>query len=521
MLYSEENWARWVKKVENGFKLKTYLHFDHPLDFPNSKDKIKILVESSDKIASHSFKPLVKIKLKTPRYKYQEELAGGPFLTVKEREENYCLDTKVRPISFASHLDRYIYSFYSFCLNEKYQTYIKDKEFDACVFAYRNDLDEKCNIQFAKEVFDYIKKTGECTAIALDVKGYFDSIDHQILKEKWCKILGVPDKELPLDQYNIFCSLTRYSYVNNVSILKHYNINLEEYKENIKPFPTLTDLIPGFKFKNKFSEIREKNLIAKNNTHEVLKDSFKRYYGIPQGSPMSALLSNIYLVDFDREIYELSQNEKFFYRRYCDDLIVIVPNDKVKYYHDLIGKKIKDYKLKIQGKKTEIIKFAKDKTGKLRGFNQIKLNHINGFNEGLTEEQCYKSLQYLGFEFNGHKTYIRGSSLSRFFRKMHKRIIKTVSMYYSPNATGNKIFKKQIFERYSHLGKRNFLSYAINASKKFYFNNRGEKKLGMDAPEIKKQISRHVDILFAELKTKTAQRIRYKTKKGKLKKIRE
>lgn len=520
MLFTQQLWDRWEKKVQKNFKIKSYLHFDHPFNFPKFKGEIKSIVESPAKVAAYSFKPLVKILLKTPRYKYQEEIAGGPFLSAKERKGGYGLETKIRPISFASHKDRYIYGFYSYGLTEKYQDYIKANGFGNCVLAYRNDLNEKCNIQFAKEVFDHIKATGPCTAVALDVKGYFDSIDHQTLKEKWCKILGLPDKELPEDHYNIFSSLTRYSYVNNDTILKHFNIDLEEYKKNKGRTPTLTDLIPGASFKEKFSLIRDKNLIVRNNSHEELPFGKKRFFGIPQGSPISALLSNIYLIDFDKDLYELSQHENFFYRRYCDDIILIVPDNKVAHYQDLVFRLIDKYHLKIQTKKTELIKFTKDKSGKLRGFDRKKMVNVAGFDDDIQEQQFFKNLQYLGFEFNGHKTFIRGTSLSRYFRKMKKRIIKTIYMSYSPNAEGEKIFKKQLFERYTHLGKRNFLSYALNASKAVYTNKKGKSKEGMNAPEIRKQISRHLDILLKELKTKTDQRIRIKAYNKKLKKVR-
>ncbi|MBK0403004.1 hypothetical protein I5M27_08390 [Adhaeribacter sp. BT258] len=520
MMFTEELWTKWENKTEKKFEIKKYRHFDHPVNFLKSKDEIKSIVSSQAKVASHPFKPLVKILLKTPRYKYQDEIAGGPYLSAKERKKNYGLETKVRPISFASHMDRFIYGFYSFCLTEKYQNYIKSKGFGDCVYAYRNDLNEKCNIQFAKEVFDYIKNVGPCTAVALDVKGYFDSIDHLLLKEKWCKILGVKNNELPLDQYNIYRSLTRYSYVNNNTVLKHFNVNLEQYRKSTKKNPTLTDLIPGLNFKDKFEQIRSKNLIVQNNSHEELDYGFKRYYGIPQGSPISALLSNIFLIDFDQEIYELSQNENFFYRRYCDDLIIVVPDHKVKYYQKLLSDLIGKHHLKIQTKKTETIRFAKDSLGKLRGFDQDKLGRVIGFDETIKEADYFKNLQYLGFEFNGHKTFIRSTSLSRYFVKMHKRILKTVYMSYSDNAHGDKIFKKQLFERYSHLGKRNFLTYAINSSKKHYTNNKGDIKEGMDSPEIKGQISRHFDILLKELKTKTNQRIRVKARKKKLAKVR-
>jgi len=47
----------------------------------------------------------------------------------------------------------------------------------------------------------------------------------------------------------------------------------------------------------------------------------QEYYGIPQGSALSALLSNIYLVDFDEYMFKLGQTIGFIYRRYCDDIL--------------------------------------------------------------------------------------------------------------------------------------------------------------------------------------------------------
>lgn len=113
------------------------------------------------------------------------------------------MECKIRPICFASHLDSLIFGFYSFGLNNKYQKYIIEKGFDDCVLAYRSDTG-KCNIQFSKEIFDEVKHfnqtKGGCTAIALDIKGYFDNIDHVVLKEKWVKVWG---ERLPADQFKI------------------------------------------------------------------------------------------------------------------------------------------------------------------------------------------------------------------------------------------------------------------------------------------------------------------------------
>lgn len=497
LLYTDEIWRRYVLSVEENFKLKTYTHFDPYFDFPKEKQKILELVNNQDGtgVAKHSFLPLVKILLKTPRYRYQEN------------ERSYGLETKIRPISFASHFDTYIYKFYSFSINEKYQEYIHNHGFDSCVLAYRTDLDGKCNIQFAKEVFDIVSNYGPCTAIALDIKGYFDSIDHEILKDKWCKILGT--KELPIDQYKIYKSLTKYSYVNKNSILKHFHISLKKKKNKNEKWITLLDLVPnninGATFKEKFDLLRKKKLIVANKAIKDQDGSF-HWKGIPQGTSMSALLSNIYLIDFDEHVHGLGQKSKFYYRRYCDDIIVICPTESANEIMNTIIAEISNkYRLVIQSKKTEVIDFRQDDKGILRSFKRTYNEELKQFDSQPLDEKSFKNLQYLGFEFNGHKIYIRPSSLSRYFRKMKARIVKTIIMAYSSKSKSNKIFKQQLLHRYTHLGKRNFLSYALNASKNYYSNSEGQKKEGMNSASIRKQVSSHMSILQNEIKKTSEQ----------------
>jgi len=495
MLYSEDIWNKYVEKIEGKFALKKYPQFDPYFDFPKKKEQIHELVKdpSGKKIAQHSFLPLVKILIKTPRYRYQEN------------EGVYGLETKIRPISFASHFDNYIYGFYSFAINDKYQDYIKERGFDDCVLAYRNDLDGKCNIQFAKEIFDIIRDKKYCTAIALDIKGYFDSIDHVILKEKWCKV--IEDSDLPIDQYKIYRSLTKYSYVNKNSILKHFKIDLNKKNKNYEHWQTLLDLIPnqvaGKSFNDKFELLRRRNLIVTNKPTQ--KNS--EVSGIPQGSSMSALLSNIYLIDFDEYLYQLGQKMGFIYRRYCDDILIICNGNDTNRIKNLVVNEINSrYKLIIQDKKTEIVDFKDDQKGRLRAFKRIYNPETKTFNSTDNLEHNYKNLQYLGFEFNGQSIYVRPASLSRYFRKMKARIVKTVMMAYSDNSKSSVINKQQIYHRYSHLGKRNFIQYSLNASKKYYSNSDGVLKEGMNSKSIKRQISAHFAIILREIQKTSEQR---------------
>src|SRR5689334_6179717 len=67
MLYSLSVWTRYVQKIEEGYEEKKYLHFDHRYNFPKQKAEIQQLVSKPSLVSQHSFLPLVKVLLKTPR----------------------------------------------------------------------------------------------------------------------------------------------------------------------------------------------------------------------------------------------------------------------------------------------------------------------------------------------------------------------------------------------------------------------------------------------------------------------
>jgi RNA-directed DNA polymerase len=517
MLFTEDTWDRWTTQEQTNYKLvknksgtssrkylkKGYTHFDLPIWFPKHKDEIKQILENNlrafhkahGRLENYAFSPFIKLLIKTPRYRYQAS------------EGIFALETKIRPICYAAHRDSLIFGFYAFALNEKYQDYIKKQKFDECVLAYRTDLDGKCNIQFAKEVFDEVRRRSRCTAIALDIKGYFDHIDHQLLRSKWEKILGVP---LPKDQTRLYRALTEYSYTSKNSILKKYGITLSKLP---KPPKTLLDLVPGSKDYLKFQRLRDDKLIVTNNK---LDKRSKTMIGIPQGTAMSALLSNIYLCDYDHYMNARAKEEGFMYRRYCDDILIICDGKNAETLQKVAIKKITDDCLQeIQPRKVELTLFEPNSRGNIRAFNKKKMNEkAIAHTDGTNERYFYKSLQYLGFEFNGQDIFIRSSSLSRYFMRLKARIVKTVSMAYSDSSTSDKIFKEQLFHRYSHLGKRNFLKYAYNASKKSYQNSGGVSKEGMNSMAIRRQVSRHFDHLIRGLKIKNEQRFTWKGSKA-------
>lgn len=496
-MYEENIWKEFVEFESRNYSLlngkrtylkKNYLHFDSKIWFPEKASKIQGILSDPHKVVKLKFDPFLKIKIKTPRYKYEEEIGD------KE------LSTKVRPICFASHRDSLIYGYYSFALSKKYEEYLKNKDHGNSILAYRG-IDGKCNIQFAKEAFEEIRDLETCTAVALDVSGFFDNIDHKILKEMWCKVIGMSD--LPNDQYKIFRSITKFSYVNQTSLLKKLGITLKKLES---PPGSLLRLIPGKNGLEKYRTLRKLNLITDNYF-----SNRERQFGIPQGSPISSLLSNIYFLDFDEKISNLGKEMQFSYRRYCDDILLICKNGNYKDIQKLVIDELNGLKLSVQDRKTEIVSFKKAKSGKIRGFNVRKMLK----NPGCSEENCFKNVQYLGFEFSGQKIYLRSSSLSRYYRKMKAGVWNTVAMAYGKNEMGHHIFKKKLYQRYTHLGKRNFYRYALNASSETYTNSSGELKPGLNSPTIKRQLSNHFAVLVRTLEKKNRIRANIKKKEPK------
>lgn len=522
-MYSTTLWNAWVKQemqnyseTKEGRKIynkKGYLHLDQRFWFPERLSEIEAIVKNNLLVPNpqrpqykqyHSFLPFLKIITKTPRYRYQFE------------EGYYDLETKKRPICFAAHKDSLILGYYSFALTRIYEEYIKRHHFDDAVLAYRSDL-KKCNIQFAKEAFDQIKVRKECSTIALDIKGYFDHIDHTILLDKWKKVIG---GQLSEDQMRVYRILTQYSYIKPSSILKKYK---GPRKRDDEPIATLMDIVPGNGLAEKFVRLKEDQLIVSNDQPD--KET-NRLSGIPQGSPISALLSNIFLIDFDADLKKKSIEEGFVYLRYCDDILLICDTDKAYDLMDLIIKKIsKEYFLTIQPSKVDLIDFHKNSNGQVRGFKRsrrtrqkigekkkITIKELPANTTAINEEKFYKPLQYLGFEYNGKDILIRSSSLSRYYWKLNYRLQRTVIMSYSPKSVSSQIFLNQIYERYTHLGGRNFLTYAYNAAKASYENVDGKPMLGMNSPAIKRQLRNHWRILHSELEKKNIKWCSHKTK---------
>lgn len=225
-----------------------------------------------------------------------------------------------------------------------------------------------------------------------------------------------------------------------------------------------------------------------------------RNFGIPQGSPISSVLANMYLLYFDTLIHEFISAKGGVYRRYSDDMVVVCPIEYKEELTQLVYQEIKKYKLEIQETKTQIFHFKRNNKKLICG--QEFENSIN----------WNKNFIYLGFEFDGNNVLLKSSSVSGYYRKM-KRSVRRAKHYSSRRYVLNNgvVFKRRLFKKFSYKGAKrirkfiwseeekrfiktdsynwgNFLSYAHKASN-VMINNK-----------IKQQTKRHWNILNKLLK---------------------
>ena len=209
------------------------------MDLSLSKSELKKwirgYVTDPSKISKHSFLPFIH-KTKTERRfrkEYCKRTGELKFITIKGKKHVRKKKSKPRELYYASHIDSIIYSYYAELLQEKYEDLLEDKKLCAYVTAYRSipvnqevtDGPNKCNIHFAKEVFDRIKDSSkeEFIVLAVDIRGFFDNLNHKILREKLSLLISDSStSKLPDDYFNLFKSLTRFTYVDLIDLFESF-----------------------------------------------------------------------------------------------------------------------------------------------------------------------------------------------------------------------------------------------------------------------------------------------------------
>ena len=220
------------KEEKDWFKLNRYPHIGYPINHNERHEWVENYILNPEKISKHSFIPFIHKKSKVKKFRKKYNETNGELTLYKKNDLEFVRhpDTKERELYYASHLDSLIYSYYSFLLSIMYEEKIKKYNLGDVINAYRSipidrqnpNGSNKCNINFAEDVFNYIRDypSDNFVAIAFDIKGFFDNLNHRILRNAWMDILDV--EKLPSDHFNVFKNITRYSYVDIVDLFEFF-----------------------------------------------------------------------------------------------------------------------------------------------------------------------------------------------------------------------------------------------------------------------------------------------------------
>lgn len=392
--------ATWKLEVAD---LKNYPHFDPPI----SAAKATVIATDPNFVAKHAFHPFMRYHQRWT--KFAEKGATG------KRKE--------RPIRYAARRDAYILAYYRHILSERYENELQRLGLRTAILAYRRIPDvgksgNKCNIHFARDAFLDIRRMRNCAVVALDISSFFENLDHDRLRSLWCRMLGV--SRLPDDHFNVFKAVTTYSVVDKEAVYRR--LGFFGPKSKTKSGKTIEGyLVPYVKIPKQLctpSDFRTK--IAKHGTSRSIIERNYKTYGVPQGAPISDLLANLYLLDFDAEMMRYVSSLGGVYYRYSDDILLIAPGNEhtgrsaKSYTQNLIRKYGR--KLQIKDEKTSILVFEANE-GELQSFKHI---------DGSTGKN---GLEYLGFRYDGRKAYIRDSTLSSLYRRIAKAAARRANIY--------------------------------------------------------------------------------------------
>nr|WP_279347192.1 reverse transcriptase domain-containing protein [Govania unica] len=404
-------------------KPRRYRHFDLPV---NEAFARKAMIPTV--VSKHAFSPLIHYSKEETRYKKCPKTGTR---TISQKE---------RPIKYAAHRDACILSYYAHQINQALDARYKAVSISDNVIAYR--ALGQANYNFAAEAMAFAQAKAPVVILAFDITSFFDTLDHGLLKRRLKSLLGV--YELADDWHKVFRFITRFHYV-----------DLEE----LKVHPVFGQRLKQ-KTRDRIASMEE--LKAEGVTFHANPELAKGHRrGIPQGTPISATASNLYMMEFDVAARACCDQVGAFYRRYSDDILVICEPDDALAIEAEILHLIAAEKLVIAPDKTEKTLFEK-----VRAMPRTS-----------------KAAQYLGFTFDEAGPAIRESSLARQWRKMRyamKRARKA-ALWRAKAGLPGKVYTKNLYRRFSNIKVndglslrtlRNFSSYGRRSAEVF---GQGEK----------------------------------------------
>ena len=404
-----------------------YPHIGKYIDPTINKEREYYSLVSKNDLKDFSFDPLISFQMN--QIKYSTEILH-PDCNCFRRSK-----TKERPIKTTSHRDRILYASWNYYLSNRHKEWVEQKQLKDSISAYIPKT-RKFNAHYAKVAFDYFQDRDEYSAIALDVKGFFNNIPHDTLKKNLIELLDDGSTLCP-SNFKLYKATTNYTY-----------IELDQLKPNLNELDSGDGMYMSRSNQN-WKKLRQLNLIKQNLEK-----------GIPQGLPCSGVLANIAMMQFDLVMSSHSDELKSKYLRYADDIFIAAPDKRtIKVLTQKCQNELKKLNLPIAHNKTEEF----------------------DYNKSMKE---HPKISYLGLNCKGNKISLRQNGINKFYQRTSQVIH---SYVHTCKRRGITPSKKKIRAIFTHSGRQNFYSYARRVSKVFENDERYEYK------KVKSVLGNHVD----------------------------
>lgn len=375
-------------------------------------------------------------------------------LQLKENNAIEC-----RPISRFLLKDRIVLS-----LTNKFLTELFDGYFEKSSLAFRAIKDSESrdrNHHLAiKKIIEYKKSHNEIDLFVAecDMKKFYDTVNHKICLESFEKLIEKVKIKFPK------LELTKAIYLFN-AYLKCYT-----FKENVQSLNGIT----SYWEKQKDTKQKQINGFYPWVEKDLCKSSYYKDFpedriGVPQGGALSGLIANIILDYSDKKLLDIHD---LLYVRYCDDMILMHPNESIcKKAINIYQNSINELQLFNHPFKNNF--FAPNKNRIKKGTNiERTFTTINSHHAKRSFDYSIKSfwnskskgpykwgkinkdsntlpwIGFVGYEINYNcETRIRKKSLKKELDKQKKvvtSIIKRIKKTEFKNARNNTIYKSAI-----------------------------------------------------------------------------
>lgn len=345
-----------------------------------------------------------------------KNLFSKPNVTVIEKKRNEKERIiECRPICSFKTLDERIYA----SLYNKVFTHLFDALFYENSMAFRvpkKGDPQMLHLKAVQKIKDFrASLTGNLWVAECDMKKFYDSIDHDVIKKRFMQLLHKMKQKHVINNAEVHTlKQVIYSYIDC------YNFYQNVFRFNKKPNHAIWKQIPNTGDYELRIEWVQKDIDLKRQegkwTYRTKKHE-KYLLGVPQGGALSGVIANVVMHFADMKLRPFWDGKNdFLYIRFCDDIMMIGSNE------NSVGEAFKQYSDSIKSFGLYMHEAVPFTELKMRSFWDGKTREP--YLWGEPDKDVFPWITFVGYDINwqGH-TRIRKASVKKEIKKQYEKRI--------------------------------------------------------------------------------------------------